>query len=96
MSPNKRLVIGQGRISGYISIFLATMVLLGILCFRYPERLTTPEFRQIYTKESVQALMAAGIVVSFFFALLSIILSKKFRLALMGSAIAGLAILLAH
>jgi sterol desaturase/sphingolipid hydroxylase (fatty acid hydroxylase superfamily) len=94
MSPKKRLVIGQGQISGYISIFLGTMVLLGILCFRYPERLTTPEFREIYTKESVEALMAAGIIGSFFFALLSIILSKKIKWALIGSAIAGLAILL--
>jgi ABC-type glucose/galactose transport system permease subunit len=94
MSQRKRLVIGQGQISGYISIFLATMVLLGILCFRYPERLTTPEFREIYTKESVQALMAAGIIAAFFFALLSIILSKKFKLALIGACIAGLAILL--
>jgi len=94
MPPRKRLVVGQGQISGYISIFLATMVLLGIFCFRYPERLTTPEFREIYTKESVQALMAAGIIVAFFFALLSIILSKKIKLALIGSAIAGVAILL--
>jgi len=94
MTPPKRLVIGQGLISGYISIFLAILVLLGILCFRYPERLTTPEFREIYTKESVQALMAAGIIVAFFFALLSIILSKKIKLALIGSAIAGAAILL--
>jgi sterol desaturase/sphingolipid hydroxylase (fatty acid hydroxylase superfamily) len=94
MTPSKRLVIGQGLISGYISIFLAILVLLGILCFRYPERLTTPEFREIYTKESVEALMAGGIIASFFFALLSIILSKKIKLALVGSAIAGLAILL--
>jgi sterol desaturase/sphingolipid hydroxylase (fatty acid hydroxylase superfamily) len=94
MTPPKRLVIGQGQISGYISIFLAILVLLGILCFRYPERLTTPEFREIYTKESVQALMAAGIIVAFFFAILSIILSKKIKLALIGSAIAGAAILL--
>jgi len=94
MSQRKRLVVGQGQISGYISIFLATMVLLGILCFRYPERLTTPEFREIYTKESVQALMAAGIIAAFFFALLSIILSKKLKLAFIGASVAGAAILL--
>ncbi|RZL34628.1 MAG: sterol desaturase family protein, partial [Pedobacter sp.] len=40
MSPNKRLVVGQGQISGYISIFLAALALLGILCFHYPEKLT--------------------------------------------------------
>ncbi|MES2276501.1 MAG: sterol desaturase family protein [Bacteroidota bacterium] len=94
MSQRERLKIGEGRISGYISIFLAVLVLLGIFCFRYPEQLTTPEFREIYTKQSMQILMAAGIIAAFFFALLSIILSKKIGLALTGSAIAGLAILL--
>jgi sterol desaturase/sphingolipid hydroxylase (fatty acid hydroxylase superfamily) len=94
MSQNKRLVIGQGQISGYISIFLATLVLLGIFCFKYPEQLTTPEFREIYTKESMQVLMAAGIIASFFFALLSLILSKKIKWALTGSSIAALAVLL--
>ena len=94
MSQRERLKIGEGQISGYISIFLAILVLLGIFCFRYPEQLTTPEFREIYTKESMQILMAAGIIAAFFFALLSIILSKKFKLALLGSGIAGVAILL--
>jgi sterol desaturase/sphingolipid hydroxylase (fatty acid hydroxylase superfamily) len=94
MSQRERLKIGEGQISGYISIFLAVLVLLGIFCFRYPEQLTTPEFREIYTKESMQILMAAGIIAAFFFALLSIILSKKFKLALLGSGIAGVAILL--
>ena len=94
MSPNKRLKVGQGQISGYISIFLSILVLLGILCFRYPEQLTTPEFREIYTKESMQALMLAGIIASFFFAVLSLILSKKVKWALTGSVIAGVAILL--
>ena len=77
MSANARLVVGEGKISGYISIFLSTLSLLGILCFRYPEQLTTPEFRNIYTKESMEVLMAVVTITSFFFALLSIILSKK-------------------
>jgi hypothetical protein len=94
MSQRERLKVGEGQISGYISIFLAILALLGIFCFRYPEQLTTPEFREIYTKESMQILMAAGIIAAFFFALLSIILSKKFTLALLGSGIAGVAILL--
>jgi len=93
-TPNKRLKIGQGQISGYISIFLATSTLLGILCFRYPERLTTPEFREVYTKESMQVLMAAAIIASFFFALISLLLSKKLKWAITGAGIAAVAILL--
>nr|WP_121271579.1 sterol desaturase family protein [Pedobacter schmidteae] len=94
MSPNKRLKVGDGHISGYISIFLATLCLLGIFCFLFPEELTTPEFREVYTEDSMELLMAAGIVASFFFALLSVILSKKIKWGLIGSSISGLAILL--
>ncbi|SDL44538.1 lathosterol oxidase [Pedobacter sp. ok626] len=94
MSPNKRLKVGQGQISGYISIFLSILVLLGIFCFRYPEQLTTPEFREVYTKESMETLMAGGIIATFFFAILSLILSKRLKWALIGSGIAGIAILL--
>jgi sterol desaturase/sphingolipid hydroxylase (fatty acid hydroxylase superfamily) len=93
-TARERLKVGQGQISGYLSIFLATSALLGIFCFLYPEQLTTPEFREIYTKESMEALMAIGLIVSFFFALLSIILSKKITYAWPGVLIAGIAILM--
>lgn len=93
MQAPKRLKIGEGQISGYISIFLAILTLLGVLCFYFPEKLTTPEFREIYTKESMEGLMTVVVIASFFFALLSLILSKKIKWALTGSAIAGLAII---
>jgi len=94
MITKKRLKIGEGKISGYISIFLASIVFLGIFCFRYPEQLTTPEFREVYTKESMQLLMTAVTIASFFFALISIIFGRKLKLAFIGSLIAGIAILM--
>jgi sterol desaturase/sphingolipid hydroxylase (fatty acid hydroxylase superfamily) len=94
MSPKERLKIGEGRISGYVSTFLAILPLLGILCFMFPERLTTPEFRAVYTRESMEALMGICVIGSFLAALLSLILSKRIRYALPGVCIAGLAILL--
>lgn len=93
MAISKRLKVGEGIISGYISIFLATLAFFGVFCFYFPEQLTTPEFREIYTQESMEALMTIVVIASFFFALLSIILSKKLKWALIGSAIAGAAIL---
>ena len=90
----KRLVVGQGFISSYISIFLAVLALGGVICFRYPERLTTPEFREVYTALSMQILIVSVIVAAFFFSLLSFILSKRIKLALPGAALAGIAILL--
>ena len=87
--PRKRLVIGHGQISGYASIFLAVLVLLGILCFHYPEVLTTPEFREVYTKSSVEFLMLGGVIASFFFAALSVVLSKKLKWGWPGFALAA-------
>jgi sterol desaturase/sphingolipid hydroxylase (fatty acid hydroxylase superfamily) len=89
-----RLQIGKGQISSYISIFLASLALASILCFLFPEKLTTPEFREIYTAATMQILVKAVIVAAFVFALVSLLLSKKVMLALPGAAIAGLAIVL--
>jgi sterol desaturase/sphingolipid hydroxylase (fatty acid hydroxylase superfamily) len=91
---NERLKIGTGQISGYISIFLGILALLGVFCFRYPEKLTTPEFREIYTKESMEALMLIGVIASFFFAVLSLILGKKIKYAFPGFLITSIAIMI--
>jgi hypothetical protein len=62
----ERLQIGKGEISGYISIFLSIMALVSMLCFYYPERLTTPEFREIYTAQHMQLLLKIVVVATFF------------------------------
>ncbi len=94
MPTNTRLKVGQGQISSYISIFLGILALGAILCFHFPERLTTPEFRDLYTAESMKILVAAVIIAAFFFSMLSLLLAKKIKLALPGTLIAGAAILL--
>ena len=68
---------GEGKISGYVSIFLATLSFLAVFCFKFPELLTSPEFREVYKGEDMAMLLAAVIVASFFFAVLSFLLSKK-------------------
>jgi sterol desaturase/sphingolipid hydroxylase (fatty acid hydroxylase superfamily) len=94
MAQHQRLEIGKGQISGYISIFLATMALVSILCFYYPEKLTTPEFREIYTAEMMKLVLKIVVIGAFFFALVSLLLSKKIKWALIGSSIAGTAIIM--
>jgi sterol desaturase/sphingolipid hydroxylase (fatty acid hydroxylase superfamily) len=88
----QRLEVGKGQISGYISIYLAIMALVSMLCFYYPEKLTTPEFREIYTAELMQFLLKIVVIATFFFALVSFVLSKKIKLALIGTSFAGIAI----
>ncbi len=91
---NQRLEVGKGEISGYISIFLSIMALASMFCFYYPEKLTTPEFREIYTAQHMQLLLKTVVICAFFFALLSFLLSKKVKWALIGSSIAGVAIIM--
>ena len=86
--------IGEGFISGYISVFLGILSFLAVLCFKYPEWLTTPEFREVYTGESMKMLLTAVIIASFFFAVLSFILSKQKKWALYGILICTATIVL--
>lgn len=93
-SQTKRLKIGEGKISGYVSIFLATLSFCAVFCFKFPELLTTPEFREVYTGEMMEVLLASVIVASFFFAVLSFLLSNKKKYALIGLIIIVTTVLL--
>ena len=75
--PNQRFKFGEGKISGAVSIFLAILFFLAIFCFKFPELVTSPEFRNIYTGESMKTVLVATIIASFPFAVLSFILNKK-------------------
>ena len=81
---SKRLTIGEGKISGYVSIFLAILSFLAVFCFKYPKIFTSPQFREVYTGEQMKTLLVSTIIASFFFAVLSFILSKKKSYALIG------------
>ena len=77
----KRMRIGEGKISGSVAIFLSSLTFIGLLCFRFPEWLTTPEFRELYTGEMMEQLMFGVIIASIIFALISFILSKSKKYA---------------
>ena len=88
----KRMQIGEGKISGAISVFLGLLSLVGILCFKFPEQLTTKEFREVYTAEMVENLMLGVIIATFLFALISILLDKSKRNAVIGICLGVLTI----
>ena len=94
MNNQQRFKIGEGKISGTVSIFLAVLSFLAVFCFKFPELLTSPEFRNIYTGQSMKTLLVVTIIASFFFALLSFMLSKKKTWALYGLLINTSAIVL--
>ena len=95
-SQNKpqRLKIGEGKISGVLSIFLAVLSFLGLLCFKFPEQLTTPDFRELYTGELMEKLMLGVMLASFLFAMISFLLSKDKKYALIAIIICVLTIVL--
>jgi len=90
----QRFKFGEGKISGYISIFLGLLSFLAVFCFRFPEWLTSPEFREVYTGKSMAILLTATIIASFFFALLSFMLSKRKHWALIGLVICTVTIVM--
>lgn len=94
MEQNRRIKFGEGIISGYVSVFLALLSFIAVFCFKFPEILTTPELREVYTGESMATLLTATIIASFFFAVLSIILHHKKTLALTGLLISTAAIII--
>ena len=43
---------GEGKISGWISVLLGALSVLGVLCFHFPDFLTTPQLRGRPTRSS--------------------------------------------
>ena len=79
MQEQKRLQIGEGKISGYISIFLAIISLGFVICAYFPDVFTTKDFRDIYDPQIVKWSILGALILSFIFAFTSFILSKRKR-----------------
>lgn len=89
-----RLYFGEGTISVVISLALSILCFLSVLAFRFPEYLTTPELREIYTASFARSLLFASIIVSAVFAIINIILSKRIRYASLSFGLLVLTLLL--
>lgn len=94
MSDNQRIKIGEGKISGYISIFLAILSFGAVVCAYYPEMFTTADFRTLYTPKFVKWSLLGVLTVSFGFAITSVILSKTTKYGFIATLILAVTILL--
>ena len=65
----------QGRISGALGVFLGALSVLAVLCFHFPEYLTTPELRRAYPVDVLRWVLLAGMILAVFFGALSLLLS---------------------
>jgi lathosterol oxidase len=68
--------------------------LIGVLCFHFPEWLTSRDFRQVYSETFARQLLLAGLVASFAMGTLAILRGRNRRVALLGVGSATLAVLL--
>lgn len=75
------LVFGEGTISAVISLSLSIMSLLAVLAFYFPDYLTTPELRELYSETFARTLLFIGILAAAFFAVLNAVLSKRLLFA---------------
>ena len=91
MSDEFRL--GEGKISGVLSLSLGALSLLAVFCFRYPELLTTPDLRAVYPVDALRVVLFVALVVALGAGLWSF-LGGRTVLGLSGVALAGLAIAL--
>jgi len=76
--------LGEGKISGYISLFLGFMSFLAVLCFQYPSYFTTAELRAAYDAEFLREVLKYAMWISLGFAFITFCLRKNRRLAAVG------------
>lgn len=81
---DRYFAIGQGRISGYASMFLGIMSFLAVLCWRWPEQLTTPELRAVYDPEMLRVVLMVSMWTSLAFAASTFVLNRRKRMGAVG------------
>lgn len=84
--PTKEFRLGEGRISGYLSVTLGLLSLLAVIAYLYPSYLTTTELRQVYDASQLQEVLKYGMYFSLFFGLLTFMVNKasNCRLGIIG------------
>ncbi|WP_454831229.1 sterol desaturase family protein [Pseudoxanthomonas wuyuanensis] len=78
----------------YSSALLGLLSLFAVLCFHYPELLTSKEFREVYTEGFARNLLLVGLSAAFGLGTLAILRDRNKRIALIGVGSATLAVLL--
>lgn len=68
----------------WVAVFLGSMSLLAVLAFHFPDYLTTPSLRAIYSEQQVRTLLLAGLLLATMLAMIALLFSQRKRLALLG------------
>ena len=81
-------------IPAYSAALLGALALLGVLCFHFPELLTSTDFRKVYSEAFARHLLLAGLVAAFALGTYAVLQGRNRRIALIGVGCATLAVLL--
>ena len=74
--PTKEFHIGEGKISGVLSLLLGILSVLAVFAYLYPSYLTTTELRKTYDAEQLQVILKYGMYFSLLFGCLTFVLNK--------------------
>ena len=77
----------------HMSAGLGILSLMGVLCFHFPEWLTSKEFRAAYSETLARNLLLLGLVAAFVMGTVAILRDRNRRIALTGVIAAALAVL---
>lgn len=80
--------------TAYIAAALGLLSLLGVLCFHFPELLTSREFRATYTEGFARDLLLVGLVGAFALGTLAVLRRRNRRVAMVGVGAAALTVML--
>ncbi len=78
----------------HLSAGLGLCALIAVLCFHFPEQLTSREIRALYSEAFARRLLLAGLVAAFVLGTLAVLRGRDRRVALVGVGSATLAVLL--
>lgn len=67
-----------------ISCGMGVLVLLSVICFHFPEQLTSQEIRAVYTEQFARTLLLIGLACSFTLGTIAILRNRQRRTALTG------------
>jgi len=86
--------LARRSILAYSSALLGVLAVLGVLCFHFPELLTSKEFRGAYSEEFARNLLLSGLVAAYVMGTVATLLGRDRRVALVGVGAATFAVLL--
>lgn len=86
--------LGEGKISGVLSVLLGWLGLGGVVTLHFPEFLSDPALRSAYPMPVMRGLLEAVLLGALGFGLLSLILGARKSRGLLGTGLASLALLL--